>query len=360
MKLLIITQKVDREDSVLGFFHSWLFEFAKYFEKIIVICLEKGDYDLPGNIKVLSLGKEEYLRHPRVIRRLVSLYRFYKYIWKERKNYEAVFIHMNPEYVILGGRLWRIMDKKINLWYVHRQLNWRIKKAAGIADMVFSVSENTFPVKTEKLQVMGHGIDMEKFKCSDRKTLKLGEKIRIISAGRITRIKNLDILIKAAKIIKDRIGSKFIVDIIGAPSTKKDENYQLMLQGLMRSESVEDIVRMSGAAPYGQMAEIYCRNHILVNLCPTGGIDKAVLEAMACGIPAIVSNESFIPYFGDLDRRLIFKYRDENDLSAKIIDLTDNCNNSIGKFLREQVEKHHNLKILIKKLSEKIINGQKD
>jgi len=53
-----LTQKVDSEDNTLGFFHSWLSEFAKHYKNIIVICLELGVYDLPENIKVLSLGKE--------------------------------------------------------------------------------------------------------------------------------------------------------------------------------------------------------------------------------------------------------------------------------------------------------------
>ena len=58
MKLLIITQKVDRNDPILGFFHRWLEEFAKNCEQVTVICLYKREYNLPGNVKVLSLGKE--------------------------------------------------------------------------------------------------------------------------------------------------------------------------------------------------------------------------------------------------------------------------------------------------------------
>lgn len=364
MELLIFTQKVDKDDSVLGFFHSWLLEFAKYFEKIIVICLEKGSCDLPGNVKALSLGKEEYSRYPHIIRRLVSLFRFYKYIWQERKNYGAVFIHMNPEYLILGGWLWKIMDKKTSLWYVHRQLNWRIKMAEKMAGRVFSVSGNTFPFKSGKLRAMGHGIDTEKFKC-ERKIGAGGEiKIKtpvyrrsIISAGRITKIKNLDILIKAAKIINGKIDRKFAIDIIGAPATKQDNEYLLFLKELARKEGVEDIVRFCGAIEYGKMVNIYCQSHISVNLCPTGGIDKAVLESMSCEVPVLVSNESFIPYFGDLAQKLIFKYRDENNLADKVIALMDSaCRNDYGKFLREQVEKDHNLKTLIKKLSKEISN----
>ena len=59
MKILICTQKVDLNDDILGFFHSWIAEFAKQCEKVTVICLYKGEYDLPGNVKVLSLGKEK-------------------------------------------------------------------------------------------------------------------------------------------------------------------------------------------------------------------------------------------------------------------------------------------------------------
>ncbi len=58
MKLLIITQKVDMNDDVLGFMHGWVEEFSKNCEKVVVICLQKGEHDLTNNVKVLSLGKE--------------------------------------------------------------------------------------------------------------------------------------------------------------------------------------------------------------------------------------------------------------------------------------------------------------
>lgn len=49
MNLLIITQKIDQNDDVLGFFHRWVEEFSKYCELVIVICLQKGEYDLPAH-----------------------------------------------------------------------------------------------------------------------------------------------------------------------------------------------------------------------------------------------------------------------------------------------------------------------
>jgi len=75
MKLLIITQTLDKNDPLLGFFHEWIRKFTEHFEEIIVICLQKGEYDFPGNVKVLSLGKEQYSHHSHAIRRLASLFR---------------------------------------------------------------------------------------------------------------------------------------------------------------------------------------------------------------------------------------------------------------------------------------------
>ena len=59
MKLLILTQKVDKNDDVLGFMHGWIAEFAKHCEKVTVIALGVGEFDLPRNVTVLSLGKDK-------------------------------------------------------------------------------------------------------------------------------------------------------------------------------------------------------------------------------------------------------------------------------------------------------------
>ena len=57
-KLLIITQKVDAQDDLLGFFVDWIAEFARRFEEVHVVALEVGTHSLPGNVTVYSLGKD--------------------------------------------------------------------------------------------------------------------------------------------------------------------------------------------------------------------------------------------------------------------------------------------------------------
>lgn len=58
MRLLVVTQAVDKQDPVLGFFHRWLEEFAKHADQLIVICLREGTHSLPSNVRIYSLGKE--------------------------------------------------------------------------------------------------------------------------------------------------------------------------------------------------------------------------------------------------------------------------------------------------------------
>ena len=62
MKLLIITQKIDKNDDLLGIYHKWVKKIAAKCESVRVICLYKGEYDLPDNVKVFSLGKEKKIK----------------------------------------------------------------------------------------------------------------------------------------------------------------------------------------------------------------------------------------------------------------------------------------------------------
>ena len=68
MKLLIITQKIDLEDSNLSFFHRWVEKFAENLDKVYVICLWEGRHNLPENVVVswslnpeILIKKEEHL-----------------------------------------------------------------------------------------------------------------------------------------------------------------------------------------------------------------------------------------------------------------------------------------------------------
>src|SRR5712664_1476031 len=140
--LLIITQKVDKNDDVLGFFHRWLEEFGKHLTPVEVICLFEGEHDFISddqgdrkiqrykNVTVHSLGKE------RGNSKASQLWRFWKLAWQLR-DVDRVFVHMNPIYVILGGWLWRLTGKKLYLWYNHPTGTLIARLAVMLATSVF-------------------------------------------------------------------------------------------------------------------------------------------------------------------------------------------------------------------------------
>ena len=221
MRLLIVTQKVDRDDDLLGFFHQWICEFAKHCEFVTVICLKKGEYVLPANVRVFSLGKErcgklkqgaalpsgggsasggragkadpcaEFSTAQQAINRARYLFNFYRYVWHERGNYDAVFVHMNTEYMVLAGWLWRLMGKKVALWHAHFEINWRLRLAGLFAHVIFTTTKDGCRVWEGKVRAIGHGIDIEKFKVQSSKfKVQKTEPLRFLYAGKITPIKN--------------------------------------------------------------------------------------------------------------------------------------------------------------------------
>ena len=266
MKLLICTQAIDVEDSDLGFFVRWTEEFAKNCERITVICLREGKHELPVNVKVYEIGKAESRRQKAV--RFVSL------AWKLRKEYDAVFVHMNPEYVVLGGLFWRLWGKRIALWYTHKSVNLKLRIAVFFAHVVFTASAESFRLQTKKLRVMGHGINVDFF--SPDSSVARGD--WILSVGRLMRSKRHDLAIRFAM----------------------QEEKELRIAGegpeRMRLEALASElgarVRFLGGVSQSQLRDEYRKAAYLIHTSETGSLDKVVLEALACGLPVNTNDQA--------------------------------------------------------------------
>ena len=341
MKLLIITQKVDKDDPILGFFHRWIIEFAKHCESIIVICLYEGIHDLPSNVRVLSLGKEKG------ISRLKYLFNFYKYIINESKNYDTVFVHMNQVYVLLGGIVWRFLDKKIGFWYTHKAVSSSLRMAVILSNDIFTASKESFRLKTKKLHVVGHGIDVDKFSSFTPEKHSI---FTIISVGRITRIKNLETLIHAISIIKKE-GFNFSYKIIGPKVNKDDHAYFEELKKIINSENLDKDIDFIDAVSNDKIGEYYSKADLNINLSPTGGMDKVVLEGIVSGVLPIVSNKTFTTILSPYNKELIFDFDNSEDLANKIISASNIENKPLIKdVLKKKVEYHLNLRNLVRKI----------
>ena len=339
MKLLVLTQKVDVEDGVLGFFHGWLEKMAKSFEKINVVCLQKGRNILPGNIQVFSLGKESGES------KIKYLFRFFRHIWQLRKEYDAVFVHMNAIYVVLGGLFWLLSRKKVVLWYNHRHGNLISRSAYYLAARVLYTSSFSFFVGRGKTQQMPAGVDTDLFK-NDTAVQKIDNSILYL--GRIAPIKNTDILIEAAKLLKQE-GLGFVLNIVGNAATK-DCVYFEKIKSAAKDLEMVGCLKFVNEVANRQAPKIYNQNEIFVNLTNSGSLDKTILEAMACETLTIVSNRSFIDVLPD---QFVFEENNAQDLKTKlgvVLNLTSEKKHEIGKKFRDYVVNNHSLDLLVKQL----------
>ncbi|KKT81860.1 MAG: Glycosyltransferase [Candidatus Yanofskybacteria bacterium GW2011_GWA2_44_9] len=355
-RLLIITQKVDINDGVLGFFHEWIRRFAERFDKVTVICLKKGEYNLPPNVKVLSLGKETYGHYPAVVRRALFFKKFYSYIRRERNNYDAVFVHMNPKYVVLGAPLWKIWDKKISLWYAHGHVGPTLQLADKMTDIAFTSTPEGYRLKSDKLVIVGQGIDTEKFKNQNSK-IKIDDRFRIISVGRITASKDYGTLIQALSVLGKDLRDKLEVSIVGDTWTDKDTAYLSGLKDRIAEKGLSGTIKFSGPIANKDLPGFLQSADLFVNMGLTGSLDKAILEAMASGLPVLTCNEALKNVLGLYADKLMYPKEDSGKLSEKIslmMKMGGRERASLGAGLRDIVIRDHNIDGLIGKISNSI------
>ncbi len=309
--LLIITQKVDTEDDLLGFFVDWIREFAKHFDEVFVLTLAKGNYQLPSNVFVYSLGKEKGTS------KLIRFFKFYFYFFKLVFKSNGIFVHMSPVFAIASWPAAVLFRKKIILWYLHRSVTMRLKIAERLCYKIATAVKESLRIKSRKIVETGHGINIAKFK-TDRNWIS--RPLKILSIGRVSKIKNYDTLLEAAKILKDR-GLDFNLKIIGRPVMKDDFGYFESLKRLVQKFDLTDFVEFVGFVPYSRIAGYYKEADIFVNLSPTGGIDKVVLEAMAAGSLVVVANQAFVKYFGKMANQFFFEYGNPDSLFDRLLRL---------------------------------------
>jgi len=343
MKLLIITQKVDNQDDVLGFMHRWIEQFAAQCEQVTVICLFEGRHALPANVRVFSLGKEKGAS------RLEYLVRFFGIIWRERAAYDAVFVHMNQIYVLLGGLLWRALGKRVALWYAHGHVSASLRIAEKIVSVVFTPTKTSFRLPSLKARVLGHGIDTDYFcPAPDR----AHEGFRIIVVGRISPIKDYETLIFAIE--KLRISNEDLsLEIIGGAGLPEQEKYLERLKKMVEEKKLGDVIKFVGPCANNDIVSRLQGADLFVSTSNTGSLDKAVLEAMSCGIPTLACNEALVEVLGPYASQLMFGKKDSEDLAEKIlffkkIDYLERL--KLGIELRDIVINKHNLSNLIRKV----------
>lgn len=336
MRLLIITQAVDLDDPVLGFFHRWIVEFSKHCERIEVICLKEGRHELPSNVSVHSLGKESGRS------RLKYTWNFYRYIWTLRKEYDSVFVHMNQEYVLLGWKLWWLLGKRIVLWRNHKTGTVLTRFAALVSDKVCYTSPAAYIVHYKNAVQMPIGIDTGFFSPAAEPPAPDA----ILFLGRLDPVKRVEVFVQALEKLR-AAGISFTADIVGDPTDPRSE-YAHEVRNIAASLALEGVIKMHPSVTNTKARDLFRSHAIYVNLTPSGSFDKTIGEAMACGCLVVCANDALRPIISE------YITEDTSDSVAKVLarslSLESETRAVILRSNRDYVLRQHSLELLVQKL----------
>ena len=290
MRLLIFTQVIDTEDTALSFFHRWVEELATRFDSIIVVCLKEGRHHLPKNVTVYSLGKET--KHSRV----QYIRNFYRYAWSLRNSYDTVFVHMNEEYVLLGGWLWWLLRKPVMLWRNYHAGTLKTDIAMFFCAKIFCTSRFSYTARSKKTVILPVGVDTKRF--SIRSSVTRTPHSILFFSG-MWESKRPEMLIDALEIIYKK-GILFTAHFYGSPLPDGDAYYQ-RIQNRSKNAGLSEVVSFFPGIPNSEAPNLYRAHEIFVNCSPSGMFDKAMFEAAACGCRVLAISDDFAALSKDPD-----------------------------------------------------------
>ncbi len=329
MKLLVVTQVVDQKNTTLGFFHRWIEELSKRFESIEVVCLYEGEHNLPDNVNVYSLGKEKGNT------RIGYVKNFFTYIWRLRTHYEAVFVHMNQEYIVLGGWVWKLLGKKLFFWRNHPYGNMWTRIVVLFSDQVFCTADKSFTARYKKTILMPAGVDTQVFTVD---SAVQQQKYSLLLFGRISPIKHIEKAIDAVALLLAK-GIPIELSIVG-DWLARDVEYVEELKKRVSMAHIGPQVAFIKGVDFMDAPKIYQNHEIFLNFTESGSFDKTVIEALACGSKVLVSNTSMKNLLPDGS----YTTGEQDDIVEKIIHLQSLDSVALVEYqnkAREVVEQHN-------------------
>ncbi|GEM_PF-299750 len=277
LRLLFITQVVDKKDPILGFVVRWIQKFINQNVKMTVFTRKMVYTDLPNGAQGQDLGQP-------IIKRVLKLW---YYSIKYRKDYDKVFVHMTPQIVVMGYPIWLILRKPVYMWYMHKSVTWWLKTALWISKKTFTASNLSLRVDSPKKNIVGHGIDTNQFKPMD-----IVRKPEVLWVSRIQPSKKLEESLSFMAEFKQRYpNTQWNMRIIG--SSDGNEEYLANIKQEADRLGIAERVIFEGQKNHDELPQVFSGASVFISTSETGSIDKVVLESLACGTPVIAKGAEY-------------------------------------------------------------------
>lgn len=272
--VFVFTPRIDADNPLFGHSIEWVKELGKQAKIVNVYAVHLGT--LPPfeiqNIRFREIGGGNLKNRIKAIGNLVKT--CIQIILTEADN-KLVMYHMIKEPAVILGPFFKIFGIRQILWYSHSKSTLPLRIALRWVNQVYSPTSVSFPFKSNKILVTGHGISPSKFLISD----SAGQRVHsVLSVGRISRIKNFE------KIIEAISGTSLTLEIVGPifDTTYRDELIE-------RAQEEGVALQIRGEISYELMPSVFNKVEIYFMGSPMT-LDKAAVQAAMCGC-FVVSEE---------------------------------------------------------------------
>lgn len=344
MTFVFICQVVDQQDPIQATTVKWIEAYARHpqIEEVIVLALRTGEYSLPDNVTVYPIqGKN----------RLTTLIRFYYLVLQTilHKHIAFFFIHQGGPYPLLLLPLKLLLRKPVYQWKAHTYVSFGMQFYARYCDTkIFTSTPNAFPMKLSKIKVVGQGVDTEKFRI-----MPVPRSRELVTVGRISSVKRLDHILRVLDFCNRHYNTSYRLDIYGSSAIAKDIQYMQELETLTKELNLSHQVSFKGAVRQNEVPELLNQSRVFIHFCE-GALSRAVVEAMACGLPVISTNVCVADILPQELRTLLIIPKDNLQQQAASLHALLSKNDKelfkIGTALRTIVTQNHSTDRLIEKI----------
>jgi glycosyltransferase involved in cell wall biosynthesis len=171
--------------------------------------------------------------------------------------------------------------------------------------------EKDLGADVNKITVINNGIEVDRFRPQPRN----GGKPVVGCFARVVPVKDITVLIQAAKIVCENYSADFVVlgDI-------QDKEYYRQCQDLVRKLGLEDNFRFMG---HCNALEWYHRVDVFTLSSLSEGVPYALLEAMSCGLPSVCTAVGGIPEIISDDVGYVVPPNQPDSLADRLCDLLE-------------------------------------
>ncbi len=346
LRVVFICQAVDLDDPVLPTTVRWIEALAneRRVERVTVLALRVGRYELPANVVVRRFGRS---------RRLATASAFLNEVARSvRGRPDFFFVYQGGPYPPMLMPFKLMLRIPIVQWKAHPVITPAMSRhARWCDDLILTSARAAFPMDLDKVRVMGQGVDTKRFRIEERP--RIGD---LIAVGRVAPIKGVHQMIEALAHANRTYRTEHKLNIYG-PTMAADAAYEAKAEALIERLGAGDWVALHGPVGQDRLPDLLNAHRASLNFS-AGAIDKTAVEAMACGLPVISTNEAIIEVLPPDLQPILVPDRESTEDQARVIhallDRPDAEIRQLGQRVRELAVADHSIDHLFDRILDEV------